>query len=130
MLLAFVFMVAFLLARSTAIAFQTRTSIVVSRRVALQTTSAVAMSSSSSQLYWNREESVKQNYKSSAPILKQANIISLSAVDDDANSAVNTATSLPNGATLLAIGSELQDFDIPTLKQQNANVIFVAHPKV
>jgi hypothetical protein len=79
--------------------------------------------------YWNREESPPQNYTSNAPIVKHAKIISLSDVKDDANAAVNHGE-LPQGASLLAIGGSMDDFDIEDLKQQEPNVVFVAHPKV
>lgn len=79
--------------------------------------------------FWNREESPKQSYAAEAPIIKQAKIISLSSSDDDANAAVNEGE-LPKGASLLAIGSSIHDFDIPTLEKEEPNVIFVAHPEV
>jgi phosphoglycerate dehydrogenase-like enzyme len=78
--------------------------------------------------YWNREESPPQNYTSNAPIVKHAKIISLSDVNDDANAAVNHGE-LPQGASLLAIGGSMDDFDVADLKQQEPNVVFVAHPK-
>ena len=80
----------------------------------------------SSMQYWNREESTPQNYASDAPIIKHAKIISLSALDDDANAAVNSGN-LPQGASLLAVGSCMDDFDIHQLQQEEPNVIFVAH---
>lgn len=114
----FLWMVASLLARYSATAFTP-----ITRRIALQT---AAMSTTSSQ-YWNREESKPQTLDS--PIIKQAKIISLSALDDDANKAVNQGP-LPEGVSLLAVGTTLDDFDVESLKKQQANVIFVAHSMV
>jgi len=116
-------MVAFLLRYTSAFP----TTSLLSRRILLQSNALLTMSTSPQ--YWNREESVKQNYKSDAPIIKQAKIISLSAPDDSANVAVNSGE-LPEGASLVAIGTNMDEFHLEKLKQEEPNVIFVAHAKV
>ena len=85
-------------------------------------------------LYWNREEATTQrrSFASSSndkPIVKKAKIVSLSNRDDPANAPLHTGT-LPEGSSLLAIGCSIEDFDIPTLQQEQPNVLFVSHPQV
>lgn len=75
--------------------------------------------------YWN--QSNRRNYQTA--ITREAKIISLSSPDDDANSRLHHG-SLPEGATLLAIGTKLDDFDLDELTKAQPNVIFVSHPKV
>lgn len=77
--------------------------------------------------YWNREESTRRNYQTDAPIIKDAKIISLSDPNDDANSALHCGR-LPEGASLLQIGTCLQDFDMDALQKEKPNVCFVSHP--
>ena len=123
-----ILMVALCLFRSTAHAFTTSSRRhLLSHHSSRRPITRRAMSASS--LYWNREESPKQSYNMNAPIIKQAKIISLSAPDDDANVAVNTGP-LPEGASLLAVGTSMDDFSLEQLQQQEPNVIFVAHPEV
>jgi phosphoglycerate dehydrogenase-like enzyme len=62
-----------------------------------------------------------------APVVKQANIISLSNPDDVANALLHNAK-LPPGAQLLQIGSSVDDFDLDKLRAAGANTIFVSHP--
>ena len=97
------------------------------------------MSSSSS--YWNREQSPRfhttaaafdeqqqqqQQQQQQAAVTKTAKIISLSSPEDDAN---RELANLPKGAEIVAMGSSMDDFDVDSLRQSGANVIFVAHPK-
>ena len=81
--------------------------------------------------YWNREDdAVNANrYKdllefSPESIVKEAKILSLSALDDPANSALHSTHGLPIGATLLGVGSELSDFE--HVRTKNPNVLFVS----
>jgi phosphoglycerate dehydrogenase-like enzyme len=81
---------------------------------------------------WNRETSKPLDFDIDAPIIQEARIISLTDPKDPANDPVNDAaknpSELPNGASLLAIGSSLKDFDLEALQAQEPNVIFVSHP--
>ena len=72
--------------------------------------------------YWNKS-SVPDN---AGPIQRQAKIVSLSDPNDDANSALHHGE-LPDGVKLLAVGSTVEDFDVPALKEEAPNVIFVSH---
>jgi D-isomer specific 2-hydroxyacid dehydrogenase, NAD binding domain len=81
--------------------------------------------------YWNREDdAVNANkYKdllefSPESIVKEAKILSLSALDDPANSALHSTHGLPIGTTLLGVGSELSDFE--HVRSKNPNVLFVS----
>jgi len=60
-------------------------------------------------------------------VVKPARILSLSDVTDDANTGVNSGV-LPEGASLLAIGATMDDFDVERLRKEEPNVIFVSHP--
>eukprot|EP00978_Attheya_sp_CCMP212_P007555 scaffold17461_cov53-Attheya_sp.AAC.4 len=76
--------------------------------------------------YWNREESKKLEFSKLLELspdrkVKEARIISLSAIDDEANKALHEGV-LPNGATLLGIGTSLRDFH--ALRDQEPNVLF------
>ena len=97
-----------------------------------RTTTLTHISSTSekmtSELFWNRETSQAKEYDQTLPITKQAKILSLTAIADDANDAVNKGT-LPEGAHLVAIGGSIDDFDIESLKAQEPNVVFSSHPK-
>ncbi|CAB9503572.1 Glyoxylate/hydroxypyruvate reductase [Seminavis robusta] len=81
---------------------------------------------------WNRELSKPQDFDVTAPIIREARILSLTDPHDTANDPVNDAAKdpslLPEGASLLAIGTCLEEFDMDTLKPQEPNVIFVSHP--
>lgn len=81
---------------------------------------------------WNRETSKPFDFDVGKPIVEQARIISLTDPNDPANDPVNDAakdpSELPEGASLLAIGSSLEEFDLDALKAQEPNVIFVSHP--
>ena len=77
--------------------------------------------------FWNREDSVKQNFGKDKPIVKEAKILSLSVHDDPANDLLHKGD-LPEGSSLLAIGGTMDDFDIPHLQQLKPNVLFVSHP--
>lgn len=79
--------------------------------------------------YWNNPSNKQRNYQTTTAITREAKIISLSNPDEDANSRLHHGT-LPQGATLLAIGTKLDDFDLDYLKKEQPNVIFVSHPKV
>lgn len=90
--------------------------------------------------FWNREEDSKKTGQysyllkiSPESIQQNANIISLSNPNDDANKALHyDATALPLGSQLLQIGTTVQDFEhlVTTTnnnnKQQQPNVIFVS----
>lgn len=84
----------------------------------------------SSSKYWNRETSQPEQYTRTKSIVKNANIICLSDANDKSNAMLFKDGSLPNGSKLLAIGSSMDDFDLDVLKNEQANVIFVSHPKV
>lgn len=74
--------------------------------------------------YWNRETSAPKQY--STPITQQANIICISDRNDKANQKLYHGNL--DGAKVLAIGSQMSDFDIEMLKESRANVIFTSHP--
>lgn len=79
--------------------------------------------------YWNREISAKGLFSSGErKIVKEARIISLSDPNDDANSPLH-AGKLPEGASLLAVGTCFEDFDIDNLKKMEPNVVFVSYLK-
>lgn len=84
--------------------------------------------SSVSSIYWNREASTRKQYDSSKPVIKEARIVCISDPQDDSNS-VLYKRDLPDKAKIVAIGIGIDDFDIDTLKKQNANVIFCSHAK-
>jgi hypothetical protein len=66
--------------------------------------------------FWNRETSQPKQFDQSFPITKEAKILSLTDIGDDANDAVNKGT-LPEGAhPLVAIGVSIDDFDINVLR--------------
>jgi hypothetical protein len=66
--------------------------------------------------YWNREDSgEKGKYSfliemSPESVAQEANIISLSSADDEANESLHTGK-LPLGAKLLGVGTSLSDFE-------------------
>jgi D-isomer specific 2-hydroxyacid dehydrogenase, NAD binding domain len=81
--------------------------------------------------YWNREtDAINANrYKdllefSPESIVKEAKILSLSALDDPTNAALHSTHGLPLGTTLLGVGSELADFE--HVRSKNPNVLFVS----
>lgn len=79
--------------------------------------------------YWNREESTeKEKYSflieiSPDSIRREARILSLSSLEDEANQALHQGT-LPVGAQLLGVGQTVADFE----KHKNAkpNTLFVS----
>ncbi|CAJ1933366.1 unnamed protein product [Cylindrotheca closterium] len=77
--------------------------------------------------FWNREDSAKQNFDMTKAVIKQAKILSLSDANDPANDPVHKGD-LPEGCSLLKIGSKIEDFDIPALQKEEPNVLFVSHP--
>ena len=81
----------------------------------------------SSSNYWNREESKPKSFANDKPICQQAKIISLSTPDDPACAALHTAD-LPQGASLLAVGTKMEEFDVKVLQEEKPNVLFVSHP--
>lgn len=91
-------------------------------------TAAATATTSSDNKFWNREESQKRAFTTTAPVIKPAKIISLSDPDDAANFPLHKAEKLPQGAEILSIGSCMKDFDIEKLRAQGANTIFVSHP--
>lgn len=81
--------------------------------------------------YWNREtckDSGAYSYLidiSPESIKREAKILSLSAPDDDANKALHSSSAkLPLGSKLLAVGTELADFDMH--RNSKPNVLFVS----
>lgn len=76
--------------------------------------------------YWNRETSSRKAYDTSKPITQDARIICIANPDNVTNKRLYDGD-LPTGANVVAIGSQLSDFDTEKLRDQNANVIFVDH---
>ena len=79
--------------------------------------------------YWNREESTPRTFSSSNPVVKHAKIVSLSIADDPANAPLHKGA-LPEGSSLLAVGTNIAELDIERLKQEEPNVLFVSHAQV
>jgi len=84
--------------------------------------------STKSDLFWNRELSKGQAFDKLSPVVKEARIISLTDSSDDANNPINTG-SLPKGSKVLAIGGSVEELDVNMLREKEANVVFVSHPK-
>jgi hypothetical protein len=84
--------------------------------------------------FWNREANASEACKyrdliefSPESIVREAKILSLSALDDPANSALHTTAGLPLGCSLLGVGVELSDFDhIRTKSGSEPNVLIVS----
>jgi len=85
--------------------------------------------------YWNREETPKSSF--SGPILQPARILSLADPNDPNNTPLHVDP-LPEGATLLAVGTSLEQFSTTTtdatttieqLKAAEPNVLFVSYSK-
>lgn len=80
-------------------------------------------------MFWNREDSTekgKYSYLiefSPESVKTAAKILSLSTIDDAANAALHQG-SLPTGASLLGIGTTVNDFI--RFEQQSPNVLFVS----
>jgi lactate dehydrogenase-like 2-hydroxyacid dehydrogenase len=102
-------------------------------RTTLTSDSASRLSSlpplSAEPLHWNRETSERRSYATNTPIVKQANVISLTDIEDPANNPFNRAAPLPEGVKILAIGATMDDFDVASLEREGANAIFVSHPQ-
>jgi hypothetical protein len=79
--------------------------------------------------YWNREDSTPQAFAKAKSVCKQAKIISLSDAGDPANAPLHKGD-LPDGASLLAVGTTVEEFDISKLQEEKPNVLFVSHPLV
>lgn len=77
--------------------------------------------------YWNREDSIPGNFAKDKPVCREAKIISLSNPDDPANNLLYKGD-LPEGSSLLAIGTNVDEFDMTKLKEEKPNVLFVSHP--
>ena len=82
--------------------------------------------------YWNREDSgEKGKYSyliemSPESVVCEANIISLSSADDEANDSLHTGK-LPYGANLLGVGTSLSDFDhLRNSDSTKPNVLFMS----
>jgi len=83
---------------------------------------------SSTSSFWNREESVKGKYArvSQEMVQREAKILSLSDPNDGANEALHGGSLCP-GATLLGIGTTLQDLQLAaTTTEQQPNVLYVS----
>ena len=83
---------------------------------------------SSTSSFWNREESVKGKYArvSQEMVQREAKILSLSDPNDGANEALHGGSLCP-GATLLGIGTTLQDLQLAaTTTDQQPNVLYVS----
>jgi phosphoglycerate dehydrogenase-like enzyme len=91
---------------------------------ALHSTNSSSEEIMSNTQYWNRETSTIKQY--STPVTQQANIICISDSNDKANQKLYEGNL--EGAKILAIGSQMSDFDIDLLRASNANVIFASHP--
>jgi hypothetical protein len=83
--------------------------------------------------YWNREDSGdKGKYSfliemSPESVAQEANIISLSSADDEANDSLHTGA-LPFGANLLGVGTSLADFEHlrDNVANKKPNVLFMS----
>lgn len=78
--------------------------------------------------FWNRESKEQGKYSylieiSPESMQKEAKILSLSTVDDEANQSLHKGE-LPLGSSLLGIGTTLSDFD--HLRSSKPNVLFVS----
>ena len=113
------------LRRTSVVAFCPKSSIAKFSRT-ISTTSTINMSSNNN--YWNREESLPQNFSKDIPISREAKIISLSNGDDSANDPLHKAK-LPVGASLVGIGTTIDEFNIDQLQKEKPNVLFVSHPQ-
>lgn len=82
----------------------------------------------SSNQYWNRETSERNQYSQDKQVTQPANIICLTDPNDDANRKLYDEE-LPKGAKILTVASQIDDFNFEKLKEANANVVFVSHPK-
>lgn len=101
-----------------------------SRRSSRSLSVALAASApTSTTKYWNREESMPRTFSSTKPVVKQAKIVSLSLADDPANAPLHQGA-LPEGSSLLAVGTNIAELDIERLKQEEPNVLFVSHAQV
>lgn len=79
--------------------------------------------------YWNRETS-KHGEGYSGKVIKEAKIVCLSDPDDKDNEPLyRGGDKLPEGSSVLAVGTALEDFDLEALKEAQPNVVFVSHPK-
>jgi hypothetical protein len=76
----------------------------------------------SSLKYWKTNKTDE-----ASPILRKCHIVSLSDAKDPANGSLHHGE-LPEGAELVAIGTNLEDFDMEHLKSIQPNVLFVSHP--
>ena len=113
--------------RSSTTTNQSSTCTKMSSNTDTGTDTGTAMNTeSSSNNYWNRETSSRKAYSTSQPITQQARIICVADPHDDSNQRIYDGD-LPEGATVLAVGSHMRDFDIKDLRGQNPNVIFCSH---
>lgn len=78
-----------------------------------------------STIYWNRETGKPSQCR--GPIVKEARILAL-CDPDDVNNELLYAGPLPQGATLLKVGTSLEDFVEASIVDRHPNVIFVSHP--
>jgi len=92
--------------------------------------------------FWNREESQRYQFSTStsteSPVTKSCKIISLSNPNDPANESLDQGlrdpTKLPEACQLLTVCTDQDVLDntnnlLETLRQQQANTVFVSHPK-
>mmetsp|Transcript_5224 Transcript_5224/g.11550 ORF Transcript_5224/g.11550 Transcript_5224/m.11550 type:complete len:398 (-) Transcript_5224:1034-2227(-) len=92
----------------------------------LRSLSMMSTNSSPSSSYWNRETGTPTDY-SAVPITRTARILALSDATDTYNTPLYDEP-LPEGATLLAVGATLADFDKEEIHKEKPNVLFVSHP--
>jgi hypothetical protein len=98
--------------------------------LAATTPTGTTSTSSTTPQFWNREESTpRRTFASQQPVVKHAKIVSLSLADDPANSPLHQGV-LPEGSSLLAIGTNIAELDLERLKQEEPNVLFVSHAQV
>lgn len=84
-------------------------------------------------IYWNREDGKSSGGHASfhnGPIVKEARIFAL-CDPNDANNEPLCSGPLPDGCTLLGVGSSLADFlrEDGSISGREPNVIFVSHPR-
>lgn len=83
------------------------------------------MGSSDDPIYWNRETGKPSQRR--GPVVREARILALCDPDDVHNEPLY-AGPLPDGATLVQVGTSLDDFAAASVADREPNVVFVSHP--